>query len=630
MEFLSLDLGGMLGFIIERVATQLVPSKDEAELRQRIVQRVRLSTEEASTVQCIGMARPIPITDIYQPPRLVSGNESIDVESLVASSNNSIIFASPGMGKTTLLQWIYIRLARTSNKLPLLFSLRSPRATEDLQYLVEKISERKKEIRAEEELLKRRERQLREAETRVLDPKSKIDERERVMFWRDHKRQSREINLLKDKLKQVTKEISSVDVIFLVDGYDEISEGERRNISQLLVQFSSLECGHYVLTCRTFYDVYYLKADQYLLRPFTLADAERFVAAFSTAYQAPMPSHLLDDMIARGFKDFVLHPLMLALVCILMSSSTAMMPRSSLFLLRRALDVLTFRWDESRGIHRDSSISLDGEQRIQCAMRLAFFMELDQLGEHEAEAIVQDYLRLSQVTGVSSRVLLREIAQWYGIIYQNAELDWRFSHKTIHDFLAARHWVESGTFVPSQVKAWNARAGYAACLTPDATQSAVYALRFSKDITAFVEMLANQARFVTDQIASVVAEHFEKFREFIRKRTEEEVMLDTWQDFFPFASEQLLIDLLARALKHEGPLVSDLLIGYTCSEMVRRGTFPGDDVVAKLAGYHPLRNIRFRVKRTVVWHAFGVEDVLSLNRTQDKSSQSTSAKAEEQ
>jgi hypothetical protein len=48
---------------------------------------------------------------------------------------------------------------------------------------------------------------------------------------------------------------------------------------------------------------------------------------------------------------------------------------------------------------------------------------------------------------------------------------WQFVHRTIHDYLAARYWVESGEFSISPVRDWNTRASYAACLLPDASCS---------------------------------------------------------------------------------------------------------------------------------------------------------------
>jgi len=89
----------------------------------------------SSSVQCIGMHKPIPFSSIYQPTRVVvetSANDrsnetfahqgsvsrsivlagsftehSIDVDQLLAKKSDSIIFAGPGWGKTTFLHHLF-------------------------------------------------------------------------------------------------------------------------------------------------------------------------------------------------------------------------------------------------------------------------------------------------------------------------------------------------------------------------------------------------------------------------------------------------------------------------------------------------------------------------------------------
>src|ERR1035438_8526689 len=85
------------------------------------------------------------------------------------------------------------------------------------------------------------------------------------------------------------------EIILLVDGYDEIAEDERKRVSQALLLFASSESGHFYLTCRTFYDVFELKAQQCELAPFSRSDAALFIAAFSNASGFEIPAEPLLD-----------------------------------------------------------------------------------------------------------------------------------------------------------------------------------------------------------------------------------------------------------------------------------------------------------------------------------------------
>jgi hypothetical protein len=59
---------------------------------------------------------------------------------------------------------------------------------------------------------------------------------------------------------------------------------------------------------------------------------------------------------------------MLALVCILKAGPMPSLPKNTVGLLRRAIDTLTFRWDESKGISREASVQLDGDERVRLLM----------------------------------------------------------------------------------------------------------------------------------------------------------------------------------------------------------------------------------------------------------------------
>jgi hypothetical protein len=87
-------------------------------------------------VQCVGMHKPVPFDDIYQPTSLVikgapqkrqetyaydnrlsrsivasklSSYHAVNVEKFLSSSDDAIIFAGPGWGKSTFLHYIFRR-----------------------------------------------------------------------------------------------------------------------------------------------------------------------------------------------------------------------------------------------------------------------------------------------------------------------------------------------------------------------------------------------------------------------------------------------------------------------------------------------------------------------------------------
>jgi hypothetical protein len=114
---------------------------------------------------------------------------------LLIRGANSVIFAGPGCGKTTLLHWAYTRLMASKTHVPILFTLRWPDAVGTLREFVDGL-------------------------VAGRGPKQKDG-----------------------------------SVVLLVDGYDEVKQDDRRDVSQALMLFAAANLGSFYLTCRSFYDV---------------------------------------------------------------------------------------------------------------------------------------------------------------------------------------------------------------------------------------------------------------------------------------------------------------------------------------------------------------------------------------
>jgi hypothetical protein len=102
---------------------------------------------------------------------------------------------------------------------------------------------------------------------------------------------------------------------------------------------------------------------------------------------------------------------------------------------------------------------------------------------------VKESLYLARRKNIDPSRLLREIAQWYGVLTPTGDNRWQFIHRSIHDYLAADAWRDIGNFRPERVREWNYRAAYVMCLSGDATDGMVRALRDTLNIQAFSECL---------------------------------------------------------------------------------------------------------------------------------------------
>jgi hypothetical protein len=560
----SIDVDGAVPYLVESFLSLIGKDAATRQVAQWFSELQRVGLEESSYVQAVGMHQPVPIEDMYQPTRLMwlakyvtvtvgKGLKSfqlpekpITLESFLGFPGNVIILAGPGWGKTTLVRFVFKRFAQGSkpNLIPVLFTIRRPDALKDLETFVDLI----------------------------------------------HK--------IKERLK------GNARLLLLVDGYDEASVSERKRISNALLRFSAAYCGQFYLTCRTLYDIYELSAPHIQIAPFSRDDQERYVKAFSTAYGTPIaPAGLIFDLAARGFKDFLAHPLLLALTCIVRTGPMSLHSRNAISLISRAIDTLTFRWDEAKGIGRESKLPLDGRDRVHCLMRVAYYADTPLINERVALELVREQLDLLRWESLDAKQVLLETARFYGIFTPTAAGQWEFVHKTIYDYLGARFWVEVGKFNPAEIKHWTAKAAYAACLTADATESMKACLRGKETLSMFAEMLSNDAPFDHAAIGEALIEHYEQHPRshfYEQKKGESKVSVELKQDFITIASTKFLM-YIADACGGKRSKVTDTLVAYALAELTKRGCALPSATYQKIAQTYGTAQFTFNVNRDGAW-----------------------------
>ncbi len=172
--------------------------------------------------------------------------------------------------------------------------------------------------------------------------------------------------------EKVKNKSSRKKLALLIDGYDEITHAERKTASEVLLKYQAAGIGYFFLTCREYYAVYQLSAPEIRLGGFDLKDKYNFVRAFLKAFESPLDLvEVVNYFQEYGLSDLLSHPLMLTLACIVQTSTQNVNPRSALKLLSRALTVLSYRWDEQKGIKREEAVTIDGEDRLQILRKIA-------------------------------------------------------------------------------------------------------------------------------------------------------------------------------------------------------------------------------------------------------------------
>lgn len=541
------NVGGALACAQEKFL-RLFGSETEADELVEWFQRLQdTALTQTASVQCLGMRNPLPFEKIYQPTRVILAPDEIDesfgsyafgdrvsrsilrgralkqksitIEEFLARDEDAVIFSRPGWGKTTFLHYIFRTTIKKYDVLPVLITLRRPTAVTDLEKYVAACS--------------------------------KIQ-----------KRQRRACTLL------------------LVDGYDEVSVKERGRVWEALLQFQALRAGKFYLTCRDYYQVPQFGVPEVRLEAFTRDDQIRFVRVFLSAFSVIRldPGTVVEQLEQRGFAGFLSHPLLLTLACIIKTSSTSAQPRSSLRLLERALDVLCYQWDEQKLIDRQRTTQLDSRDRVEILKSIAFIAKSPYVPRQRAEETTRKQLVLSGMDRVNPREVLIEIARFYGILVPSED-GYEFVHRTIHDFLAAQTWVESGEFALQKKYEWDARTAYAACLIRDATEVLKLALASDDGLPAVTEIIGNSANFDPRTIAEALVRYFSTKDGVLEyeRHTEQEtfskygprVVGRLKSDFIRSANSRFL-NFLVEYCCEKNSRVADLLSAYAVTELYDR------------------------------------------------------------
>jgi hypothetical protein len=414
-----------------------------------------------------------------------------------------------------------------------------------------------------------------------------------------------------DALASIKKLSKEVRILLLVDGYDEIDTTQRKRVSEQLIRFRAAGTGRLYLTCRDFYDVYDLNLPRVRIAAFDLTDQERYVASFAKAYGSKInPSRMLAELRERGLEDLLTHPLLLALCCIVRSGAAEVQVSNIPSLIERAVDTLAFRWDEGKGVPREKLLPVDGKSRLKCLMKIAFFSTVPDVKHRRVLDIAKDHLELQRFDDLDEMKFMLENAQFYGILIPEGDL-WHFVHKTLHDYLAARYWVESGRFNPAKIQEWDTRAAYAACLVGDATAAMKHALSRREWLPHFVEMLSNDAEFEHGTIAHDLIKHFYDFPKihFFEKRPgENKIQVQLTQDFIAPASSRFLHTLALVGASANGQ-AHDTVFSYAIAELALRRQKLSKTEYAEAARKYGAR-CSFVVHRDAGWQTVRLADMI--------------------
>ncbi|MDA3649846.1 NACHT domain-containing protein [Saccharopolyspora indica] len=256
-------------------------------------------------------------------------------------------------------------------------------------------------------------------------------------------------------------------VLLLVDGVDELTEGQRPKIRRWLDSLlKSYPNTRIIVTSRpAAAGTKWLQAEGFTsidLESMTPSNIQDFVGRwheallqadsnslpFSRAEVEGRHRGLLAQLDARAhLRSLARSPLMCAMLCALNLDRSGDLPRDRKNLYSAALEMLLDRRDAVRGIAPDGEFTLGYPEKLLILQDLAFWLNLNgrsELGRATAVERIERKMCTMTSADVDAEACLKNLVERSGVIREPVEGRIDFVHRTFQEFLAAREAADDG------------------------------------------------------------------------------------------------------------------------------------------------------------------------------------------
>ncbi|WP_406454895.1 NACHT domain-containing protein [Streptomyces sp. NBC_01622] len=269
----------------------------------------------------------------------------------------------------------------------------------------------------------------------------------------------------------VSKQLSQGQVLLLVDGVDEVPEGDRERtrswLGELMAAFPE---AWYVVTTRpsAVREGWLIKAhfSELELLPMSRSDIFNFIDKWHDTAAGILDDPKSAELLAQiegwrsslknailskpGLAQLATTPLMCALICALNRDRRGYLPEGRMELYAAALEMLLVRRDRERGVLIPEGLQLLRlEEQIQLLQRIAFWLTINSASEINYESAVKIISiilpAIPSVKGTAGEVLIY-LLERSGLLRQPTTGTVDFIHRTFQDYLAAMAAVEDDNF----------------------------------------------------------------------------------------------------------------------------------------------------------------------------------------
>lgn len=333
----------------------------------------------------------------------------------IKHSSRIVIVGPPGIGKSTFLEWLQVKVASVEEELIL----------SDQQAIP---------------LLLR---------VRQLDPKNLPYDAaliEKATLSRDR------ATLMPPDW--IDRQMNAGRILFMLDGLDEVEPDHRDNLlipwlADLIRKYPRCK---YVISSRPvgyplgkFRKLKFTESDLLDFEDFQIIEyTHHWCVAVRLARNEPEEEARREGekdgtQIVEGFKDhpfirnLARNPLMLSAICLVDYFESGQLPKDRALLYKLCVEGLIHNWDKRRGINSEFSL----EEKLRACREVALDMQANDRAEYEADK-VKEIFRLSMGDEKRANKLFEHIRYRTGLLLERRQGIFAFAHLTFQEYLAAQ------------------------------------------------------------------------------------------------------------------------------------------------------------------------------------------------
>ncbi|MBU2494677.1 MAG: NACHT domain-containing protein [Bacteroidetes bacterium] len=261
------------------------------------------------------------------------------------------------------------------------------------------------------------------------------------------------------KERCIVELLDNISPIILLDGFDEIFDYDLRDrlIKDIIKLTKHFESTKVLLTTRVGEFNYYLDNTlQYEISHLTSFQVKTFVHNWFNN-DKNLSNKFLEKLYESPFKDTSIKPLTIAHLCVVFKKYKSFPDKPS-DLYKRIVNLLIEDWDYERNITRKSQFpGFLNEEKFRFLCHLSYHLSTNYYSlEYTHDEFLSSYLLIHDYFNLpksASKKVVNEIESHTSLFVQSSEYKFKFSHKSIQEYLVAEY-IKSATRSLEYLSLW--------------------------------------------------------------------------------------------------------------------------------------------------------------------------------